>query len=140
MNATAETCINNPVLRYMVEALLFISSDDEGKPLDVDYTICDFDKDCLSRLYAEFQQFIDKCEAEITATLGNGWESIEDFYCGGYPDGCVERDFIYTRTSCGIGFWEPNRWDPSVSHILTSSARMFSTVECYVGDDGKIYF
>lgn len=139
MGATVETCINNPVLRYLTEALLFIGTDDDGNGLDVKYSICDFDKDSLNKLYAEFQQFIDKCEASVTAELGDSWNSLEDFYCGGCPDGCVERDFIYDRCRCGVGFWDSGRWDESVSQLLSCHAKEFSELYCYVGDDKKIY-
>jgi hypothetical protein len=143
MNATAETCINNPVLRHLVEALLCISTDHDGESLDENYSICDFDKDCLDKLYAKFQQFIDKCEAAITAKLGGDWESLEDFYLGSYVDGCVERDFIFTASRSGSGFWDKGRWDTRVSDLLTKFAHEFSEIEFnppYVGDDGKLYF
>jgi hypothetical protein len=136
---TAEACIGNPVLRYMTEALLF-SASIEDPSIDKNYTICDIDKDCLNKLYAEFQQFIDKCESEITAELGGDWASLEDFYVGGYPDGCVERDFIYTRNCEGTGFWDQGRWDARVSRILSNAAHQFTQLECYVGDDGVVYF
>jgi hypothetical protein len=139
MNATAETCINNPVLRYLVEALLF-SSSVEDESLDKGYSICDIDKGCLDRLYSGFQQFIDRCEAEITSKLGGEWESLEDFYLGSYPDGCVERDFIYTRNHEGTGFWDCGRWDKKAADILTGNAHRFTQIECYVGDGDKIYF
>jgi hypothetical protein len=138
MNAAAETCINNPVLRHLAEAVLFSASIDDS--IDEASTICDFDEQCLAALYSDFQQFIDKCEAEITALLGSGWNSLEDFYFGCHPDGCVERDFINTRNRDGAGFWDSGRWDKSVSSVLVASAHQFKQIECYTGDDDKIYF
>ena len=128
-----------PVLLNLVETLLFIGTDDNDEPLDANYSIRDFDKDCLGKLYLQFQRFIDRCETEVTAKLGDDWESLEDFYLGSHPDGCVERDFIFTRCGCGVGFWESGRWDSTVSDLFTRFAREFSTLESYIGDDGKVY-
>lgn len=138
MNATAKACINNPVLRHLTEAVLFSASIDDS--IDETSTICDFDEQCLGRLYSDFQQFIDKCETEITALIGSDWNSLEDFYRGCHPDGCVERDFISTRNREGAGFWDSSRWDKSVSHVLVAFAHHFNQIECYMGDDDKIYF
>lgn len=132
--------MTNPVLFNLVETLLFVGIDDNDEPLDANYSIEDFDEDCLDKLYLQFRQFIDRCEAEITAKLGEDcWGSLEDFYLGSYPDGCVERDFIFTRCGCGVGFWESGRWDSTVSDLLTCLVREFSTLESYIGDDGKVY-
>lgn len=139
MSATTEVSIGNPVLRYLIEALLF-SSNVEGEFLDRNYSISDVDKTCLDKLYADFQKFIDRCEAEITSRFGGDWNSLEDFYCGGYPDGCVERDFIYTRNHEGTGYWDRGRWDDKVASLLARNARRFTQIECYIGDDSKIYF
>ena len=143
MNATTEVSTCNPVLGHLVEAVLFIGTDDNDEPLDARYDISDCDKESLSKLYAKFQQFIDKCEAAVTAELGSDWESLEDFYLGGYLDGCVERDFVFTASGRGVGFWDKGRWDERVSGILTKCAHEYRELEYnppYVGDDGKIYF
>jgi hypothetical protein len=123
----------------MTEALLF-SSIVEDQSLSKNYSICDIDQGCLSRLYADFQRFIDRCESEITAAIGGDWESLEAFYLGIHQEGCVERDFIYTRNHDGSGFWDTGRWDPRVSQILSNAAHRFPQIECFVGDDKKIYF
>ncbi len=132
-------CVSNPVVKHLAHVLLFSSTDDNGTPLDTNYSICDFDVSDLDRLYLEFQTFIDKAEELVTAKVGGDWETLEDFYLYPGSDGCVEHDFIFTRNRHGVGFWENGRWLSPVGEILDTLATSFAEVYCYVGDDGKLH-
>ena len=46
-------------------------------------------------------------------------------------------DFWLTRNHHGAGFWD--RGDGDIGDALTAAAQKFPPIDCYLGDDGKIY-
>jgi len=134
-----KSCTQNPVVQHLATTLLFTSTDIYGEPLDRDYSYCDFAPADLEKLYIEFQAFINKVEGLVTEKVGGDWETLEDFYLGWHSDGCVERDYIYTRNYHAVGFWERGRWDESVGDILDQAAKSQPEICCYVGGDNRLY-
>ena len=139
MNTQSDkACTQNPVLQYLAETLLFASTDHLGEPLDKFHSICDFAPKDLERLYREFQHFIDKVEGLVTAEVGGDWDTLEDFYLGMHADGCVERDYIYSRNYEGTGFWDTGRWYEPVGRILNEAAKSQPEICCIENDEGEI--
>lgn len=140
MNSQSEkTCTQNPVVQHLASVLLFTSTDIYGEPLEDQYSFSDFISADIDKLYTEFQQFIDQAENRVTEKVGGDWDTLEDFYLGQHSDGCVERDYIYTRNYEGTGFWEKGRWDERVSDIFDEIAKSKPEICCCVGDDGKLH-
>ena len=129
----------NPTVRALAETILWSSSDENGIPLDRNYTVENINQECLDRLYSEYNQFIDKAESEITEAVGSIWNSIDDFYDTMQPtENQTEHDFILTRNGHGAGFWDGD-WMECVSGILTDAAKQFPEITAIPGDDGKVY-
>lgn len=67
-----------------------------------------------------------------------------DFYHANYDDLCAHgsmeqggQDFWLTRNGHGAGFWDRGTGD--VGQRLTAAAKVWGSVELYVGSDGSIY-
>lgn len=129
----------NPTVQALAETILCTECDNDGVPLDKNYTINDFDQRSLENLYSDFQQFVEIVEPEITEKVGSQWDSIDDFYDLMQPsENQTEYDYILTRNHHGAGFWDGD-WVFEVSEILASAASCQPEFSAYVGDDGKIY-
>lgn len=126
------TSTQNPTLRALVQAVLFIETDENDVPLDKNYTIDDVDEDDLKKLYLEYQEFLDKAEAQILDSISHDFESIDDFYLfHANNQNQTEYDYILTRCHEGCGFWDGD-WDKRVSDLLTKLARHHSEINAYV--------
>jgi hypothetical protein len=129
----------NPTAQALAETILYTECDDDGTPLDRNYSIADFDEKSLETLYREFQEFVQVVEKQITEKVGDSWDCIDDFYDLMQPsENQTEYDYILTRNRHGAGFWDGD-WASEVSQILTDAAHDQSDICAYVGDDGKIY-
>ena len=129
----------NPTLVALAETVLFSECDHHDVPLDANYTIESFDEESLNKLYVEYQQFISVVEEKITATLGENWDCIDDFYDLAQPAiNQTEYDYILTRNHHGAGFWDGD-WSSEVSQILTEAAESQTEFTACVGDGGRIY-
>ena len=128
------TIYNNPTARALAETLLWSEIDENGKPLDLNYTIQDFDEDSLNRLYIKFEKF----KEQVTEKIEEDYEDLEDFYLLSRPDDPVEYDFILTANHHGAGFWD-GHWMKGVDKILTDAAHSVGEINVYVGDDKQLY-
>jgi hypothetical protein len=117
-------------------ALLWSETDADGNPLDRgDYTVS---QDLTIRVAADWDRFREQSEAL-------GFDAERDCAMMLHPDNegnpwnAVAHDFILTRNGHGAGFWDTGLWrEPWISK-LTSLAKSFGEISCYVGDDGAIY-
>lgn len=129
----------NPTAQALAETILYTECDDNGTPLNRNYSIADFDEKSLETLYREFQEFVRVVEKQVTGKIGENWNSIDDFYDLMQPsENQTEYDYILTRNRHGAGFWDGD-WASEVSEILTDAARDQPDICVYVGDDKKIY-
>jgi len=143
MNTTEQKAtLLNPSVRHLAMTMLETSTDDFGTPLDKVYGPRDIEQDSLTRIYCDFQRFVDVVEGRVTEVVGGDWESLEDFFIEASPfrDGSVERYFIFTRNREGEGYWNTGRWDERVSKVLTDAAHSFPEITCCLCDDGQIEF
>jgi len=106
--------------QYIVTAL-WSSTDDNGEPLDDDYSIYDISEKCLNQMKADCAKF----QAE-------NWNDIVD------DPSQAGHDFWLTRNGHGAGFWDGD-WPKEVGERLTEASKAFGEVDLYVGDDGLIY-
>ena len=105
-----------------IDCALWSSTDEHGEPLEDTYDATDIDLVCRDRLKLECQEFYDANYDDLS--VHGSWEQ------GG-------RDFWLTRNGHGSGFW--SRDTGYIGECLTAAAKVYSSVDFYVGDDGKIY-
>jgi hypothetical protein len=113
-----------PQFRQYLETALWSSVDDNGIPLDRDYSINDFDPDGL------------KCqELELNSFLSQA-ERLPDLY-----DHCditdLAHDFWLTRNRHGAGFWDGDYPD-HIGRELTKLSHTFREVGVFVNSDDSL--
>lgn len=116
---------------YIVCAL-WSSTDDQGEPLDDGRDEDDLDPDCRKEMEEDCLDFVEAqwtllCQYERRYHPTNGHNVWE----------CAGHDFWLTRNGHGAGFWDRGLGD--LGNKLTDAARVYSSVDLYVGDDDKIY-
>jgi len=112
------------ITAYKVAAL-WSSTDDEGNPLDDDFSINDFSSEANQKVEADCAAFLAKCEEK---GIEFSFEELEQ----------AGHDFWLTRNHHGCGFWDGD-WSEH-GEVLTEIAHSFGEAWIYVGDDEKIYF
>jgi hypothetical protein len=113
-------------------AALWSSTDDDGTPLDANYSPDDIDPEILEWMRAECARFYA--------------ENRDDIECDGAPNandgsgvaGMAGHDFWLTRNGHGAGFWDGDWPEPQASR-LTDAAHALGEVDLYVGDDGRLH-
>lgn len=106
--------------RAYIEAALFSSSDDDGRPLERNYSA----KDILGATLAEMKRDCAAFQRENRHDLAEGTATQ-----GGH-------DFWLTRNREGAGFWDGDWPEPAASN-LTKSAHFYGSYDLYVSR-GKI--
>lgn len=110
-----------------VDAALWSSTDDEGEPLDNNYTVDDIDSETYNNMMVDCGNF-----QRVNAL------ALEDAYEIDEQDSAnAGHNFWLTRNGHGAGFWDGDY--PETGAELTESAKGFGEFDLYVGDDGKIY-
>ena len=110
------------------------TGDDQGTPLDEEHDAADIAPAAREELEAELADFFNGNAADIKLlaeqTWDYGWES-------------VAHDFWLTRNGHGAGFWDRDtlgRDDIDAAFKrLTADAKVYGSVDLYLGDDGQIY-
>jgi hypothetical protein len=104
-----------------LEAALWAELDDEGDPLDDNYTVEDIDPSTLEEMVGEAKAFQEENEDAISGNLSQ-----------------AGHDFWLTRNRHGAGFWDGG-WPEDVEGELTEAAHDYGEYTLYVGDDGVLY-
>lgn len=113
--------------RAYIEAALFTSTDDDGEPMDRNYTEDDIDHDTLVEMANDVAAF----------QRNNGVLIDEAFEEDGKGDDEIGHDFWLTRNGHGAGFWDGDY--PTTGDELSDAAKLFGEYDLYIGDDGTIY-
>lgn len=119
--------------RAYIDAMLWSSNDDEGEPLDKNYTIDDLSKDCLAKCVEDCERF-QKENAEDIATIPHRYTS-NDNWSGDEQAG---HDFWLTRNRHGVGYWDREYLTQAVKDRLTKNAQAYGEVYTYVSHDGEV--
>ena len=99
-----------------------------GEPLDDNYDVDDIPPEEKAKAESDCKDFVEAnlpALTELTNKPGYGWSS-------------AGHDFWLTRNGHGAGFWD--RGFGKVGDELSAAAKVYSSVDIYVGDDGKLYF
>lgn len=111
------------ITKHYAIAALWSSTDDEGEPLDANYSLDDISPETWGKMSEDVLQFI-KANRELLEASGQSDEQIG-------------HDFWLTRNGHGAGFWD--RGLGEVGEKLTAACKAFGEVWPYVGDDGRVY-
>lgn len=113
------------VVAHYIACALWSSTDDNGDPLDGNFSADDLAPETPASLAAEVANFIAYVE-EVGIVWGDRM-SAEQF----------GHDFWLTRNGHGAGFWD--RGLGELGDRLTDAAETFGSCDLYVGDDGRLY-
>lgn len=126
---------------YLIAALW--STTDEstpqgGEPMDRNYDLDDIAPDTVLQAYDDCKDF----QAAHSDLLELAYEFYDESGMSKHPDAgsaqaCAGHDFWLTRAGHGVGFWD--RGMGHLGTLLTNRAKEYSSIDLYVGDDGKIY-
>lgn len=104
------------VLRPFIDAALFSSTDDDGDPLDANFSPASFTQEARAKMAGWVADFLADAEEIISETecaRGNGeyskWEQ-------------AGQDLWFTSARHGVGFWDGD-WPEDAGRKLTALAR-----------------
>ena len=106
-----------------VTCALWSSMDEEGEPLDLNYFPTDLSPELVTSMKEDVVDFV----------KGNK-EVLEQ---SKLSDDQIGHDFWLNRNGHGVGFWD--RGLGEIGTKLSEAAEVYSGIDLYVGDDGKIY-
>ena len=109
--------------RAYVECALWSSCDENDEPLDSNYGIEDMASAALAACAEDCADFRSANSAALAES------NLSDESAG--------HDFWLTRNGHGAGFWD--RGLGAVGTVLSDAARVYGSVDLYVGDDGMVY-
>lgn len=112
-----------------ITAALWLSVDDNGSPLDKNYSMNDIATPSLEKMINDCRNF----QAQENDLLEKA-QLQSDL---NYTDEQAGHDFWLTRNRHGAGFWD--RGLGIIGKDLTFAAHAAGECSLYVGDDGKIY-
>lgn len=115
------TDISDVELGYL-DCALWSSTGDDDQPLDV-LGVEAIAPDTRKKMRADVTDFVLQNQALLKAS--------------GLQDTQIGHDFWLTRNGHGAGFWD--RGLGAIGDQLTAACKAFSSIDLYVGDDGKIY-
>lgn len=104
-----------------LECALWTATDEEGNPLDENYSMEDYAEETIAKAKKECEEFI---LANMELLHG-----LDPKQCG--------HDFSLTRDGHGTGFWD--RGYGKVGEELSEICRPYGEAPVYAGDDGKLY-
>lgn len=106
-----------------LEAALWASMDDEGTPLDDQYSADDFSQEAIDQAVKDSNEFIR--------------DNLKDLEAVGDPER-HGHNFWLTRNHHGSGFWDEGYGD--IGKRLTDAAHAYGELHVYAGDDEQLYF
>lgn len=110
-------------LQGYVTAALWSSTDDDGEPLDSLYSVDEIAPETLAEMVEDCIDFQESNATELSET--------------GAGDARNGHDFWLTRNRHGAGFWD--RGYGAIGDKLSEAARVYGSVDLYIGDDGRIH-
>ena len=117
------TMLEDAQLREADEACM-----DEREPYDFGtvYTLSD---EAYTSSLADWRQFVAANSDLVDAAAARD----------GYSHDSVGSDFWMTRAGHGTGFWDRSELGTELGEALTAACDPFRSIDCYVGNDGKVY-
>ena len=117
--------------RAYVVAALWSSTDDDGEPFADMYSIDDISEECKAAMLESCKDFIEANASDLAA-YG------EEMACEKWSaEDRAGHDFWLTHNGHGAGFWD--RGLDGLGDRLSKAAKVYGSIDLYVGDDGLIY-
>ncbi len=113
--------------RAYLAAALWSSTDDNGDPLDENYSEFDIDQASLDNMAWDTDNFQNYNEDLLN----------EAYDVDGQDESDAGHNFWLTRQGHGAGFWDGDY--PKTGDRLTAETKKYDPTDLYVGDDGKLY-
>lgn len=111
-----------------LEAALWSSTNEDGDPLDRQYSIDDFTEHARHQAKVELEQFDAEVERVVSVLDEETADGLDFSYLG--------HDFWLSRNGHGSGFFDrPERYG-EIADVLQELAR--SAGECYIIDDPQV--
>ena len=118
----AATVSKSALLSY-IETALWSSTDDDGVPLDQNYSAADLAPEARAAMKADLADFMESADQYIEES--------------GLSDEKVAHNFWLTRNRHGAGFWDLGLGP--VGKRLTELAHAYGEVDLSLGEDGRLY-
>ena len=117
------------ILEHYLIAALWSSTDENGQPLDDNYSIDDIDTQCKELASNEITCWLQYCNELrlIDPFIEHYNDSVQ------HIEARLGHDFWLTRNGHGAGFWD--RGLGQLGNQLTTATKTFGSVDAYVGDD-----
>jgi hypothetical protein len=116
--------------RAYIECALWSSTDDDGEPLDANYSVDDIAQETLDVMIYDCARF----QAENAQMILMGRDRPTRDYTDTERAG---HDFWLNRNGHGCGFWDGDWPEPQATN-LDRASKAFGEYSLYVGDDGQI--
>lgn len=113
----------NAIVKQFLETAIWSEIDDDGEPLDENYSIADLHPSVIERAKTDCDDFVE-----------SNLETLNEI---SMPQEDVGHNFLLTRNGHGTGFWD--RGLGEAGDKLTKASKPYGGFNLYVGDDGKIY-
>ena len=122
-----------------IDAMLWAETDDNGDPLDRNYSADDLAPETLARIERDCAAFYETAEPIYRGRYDMGPEWSDDERAG--------HDFWLTRNGHGAGFWDRSYTEgepgetpgDDLGDRLSAITKTFGQVDPYIGDDDKIH-
>ena len=128
--------IRTAVSEYEVDsylaAALWTGTDDEGNPLDDNFTVRDFADEARRSARSDLEAFWFEASFVIDVLTHDGQEVPEP---SNWP-----HDFWLNRNGHGTGFWDKEERYGAAAEVLSVIAKRAGEVDVYVGDNGEVFF
>lgn len=119
------------IINAYLACALWSSSDDSGEPLNSAYNTDDLAPDTLAHAHEDIGDFLGLLQRE-----GVQWSTH-------WTPAQFGHDFWLTRNGHGAGFWDRygvnNEEGHALGQRLTDWCKTYSSIDLYIGDDGKVY-
>ena len=117
-----------------LRAALWASVDDNGEPLDAQYSIADLSDHALWLIICECAGF----QIRFKTLLARAYRRYTLHNDAPTPEHCAGHDFLLTRNGHGVGFWDRKELG-AIGEFLTARAKIFKGANLYVGDDKLLH-
>ena len=117
-----------------LRAALWSSVDDDGEPLDTNYSIDDLSSAAIASSIYDCYTF----QNANKTLLARAYRRYDLHADAPTPEHCAGHDFLLTRNRHGVGFWDRKELG-ALGEFLTARAREWRDQNFYVGDGNLIH-
>lgn len=120
--------IQAKILRDYIACALWSSTDENGEPLDSNFSVFDLSKETMDKLTDIVTTFYEANKADCTQLENMGYS--------------IGHGLWLTQNHHGAGFWDngaKGNPDYEAAQRLNEACKALPEIDLYVGDNGNIY-